>query len=294
MNLELYMYNSNCCSTACPGTLLGISDPPSFSEASTLVSKEGLTLIRLLVVLMFLTCYDILRLLRVWTNSMRGSSFLTMSATNTGSLGPWYAIIWEIGNGTKTLGEGWNDLFMYSIVFPRNSCGSFGTPMSLGMVQHGHLVESQQHLSPMQNDKVWLCTSTKPIELDPSKRSSKFCWCCLEAWRKKCLDLSCETDINSTFPFSNIPFCPTLFYLRFCWGALTMMTNFHPDQVKFCSMHALNLGFTLWLLGGAVVILDEELGVWGGSDMEKSQRLHYAYLDFQQWASTRKLQLLGV
>lgn len=100
------------------------------------------------------------------------------------------------------------------IVFPRNSCESFGTPMSLGMVQHGHLVESQQHLSPMQNDKVWLCTSTKPIELDPSKRSSKFCWCCFEAWRKKCLDLSCETDINSTFPFSNIPFCPTLFYLR--------------------------------------------------------------------------------
>lgn len=72
------------------------------------------------------------------------------------------------------------------------------------------------------------------------------------------------------------------------------MKNFHPDQVKFCSMHALNLGFTLWLLGGGIVILDEELGVWGGSDIEKPQRLHYAYVDFQQWASSRKIQLLGV
>ena len=70
------------------------------------------------------------------------------------------------------------------------------------------------------------------------------------------------------------------------------MKYFHHDQIKFCSMHALNLGFTLWLLGGAIVLLDEQLGAWGGPEVDRTERLHHAYVEFHHWTSSHKIQSL--
>ena len=36
------------------------------------------------------------------------------------------------------------------------------------------------------------------------------------------------------------------------WGALTGLCFFHPMQIKYCSMHSLNLGYALWVAGGAI------------------------------------------
>lgn len=58
-------------------------------------------------------------------------------------------------------------------------------------------------------------------------------------------------------------------------------------------MHCLNLGFALWVLGGAVVVADEVYSFWGGPDVDRPQRLYNAHSDFVQWARHRKIQPLA-
>ena len=75
-------------------------------------------------------------------------------------------------------------------------------------------------------------------------------------------------------------------------GAWTTMRHFAVDQIKFCSMHALNLGFVLWVLGGGIVLLADERYIWGGPEKSRVERFHLAYSEFKQWASDRKIMFL--
>ena len=55
-------------------------------------------------------------------------------------------------------------------------------------------------------------------------------------------------------------------------------------------MHSLNLGYVLWLLGGAIVYLANIKFVWGDGD--PADRFMDAWLEFHAWTKQRKIQHL--
>lgn len=61
-------------------------------------------------------------------------------------------------------------------------------------------------------------------------------------------------------------------------------------QIKFCSMHSLNLGYGLWLAGGAILYLTEEMHLWGENDRPLEERLHDAWMTFNNWAKQKKIK----
>jgi len=72
-------------------------------------------------------------------------------------------------------------------------------------------------------------------------------------------------------------------------SALVNLSHFHPMQIKFCSMHALNLGIALWIAGGAMTILCEDSQVWGDGERSLEERYRSAFIDFTNWAKQRKI-----
>ena len=56
-------------------------------------------------------------------------------------------------------------------------------------------------------------------------------------------------------------------------------------------MHSLNLGYVLWLLGGAIVYLAKEKFLWGEHDDPAEQYMN-AWLEFNDWAKQNKIQHL--
>ena len=62
-------------------------------------------------------------------------------------------------------------------------------------------------------------------------------------------------------------------------------------HVKFCSMHTLNLGVSVWAAGGALKLLTEDLEHW--QDDTREQRLESAYEDFCIWAKHGKIAQLA-
>ena len=75
-------------------------------------------------------------------------------------------------------------------------------------------------------------------------------------------------------------------------GALCNLTSFDPQQIKFCTMHALNLGFVLWAAGSCI---DQLLtfGRWGGDDVSYDTKLDRAWHEFAIWAKDMKILLLA-
>ena len=61
-------------------------------------------------------------------------------------------------------------------------------------------------------------------------------------------------------------------------------------QIKFCSMHSLNLGYALWLAGGAIIYLSNVHHLWGGDDRDEAERLLDAWTDFNTWTKQTKTQ----
>ena len=76
-------------------------------------------------------------------------------------------------------------------------------------------------------------------------------------------------------------------------GALCEMISFHPQQVKFCAMHTLNLGYVLWAAGSCIESL-LYCGLWGGADVSYDEKLKRAWHDFVQWAKRMKCPHLGI
>ena len=79
-------------------------------------------------------------------------------------------------------------------------------------------------------------------------------------------------------------------WVVFPWGVLTELRHFHPFQIKFCSMHSLNLGFALWLAGGVILYLSDIVNVWGPPERPANERFHDAWLQFNTWAKSKKMQ----
>ena len=58
-------------------------------------------------------------------------------------------------------------------------------------------------------------------------------------------------------------------------------------------MHSLNLGYCLWVIGGALFLAEQEFHLWGDATVDRNQRLYDAYVDFRKWARDRKIQYPG-
>lgn len=55
-------------------------------------------------------------------------------------------------------------------------------------------------------------------------------------------------------------------------------------------MHSINLGVSLWIAAGAILILRDDLELWGGQDKTAEDKLLLAWMDFVAWAKQRKIQ----
>lgn len=74
-----------------------------------------------------------------------------------------------------------------------------------------------------------------------------------------------------------------------CLGALCNVVSFHPQQIKFCAMHSVNLGYVLWAAGSGLDLLISK-GVWGSNDVAYETKLKRSWNDFLHWAKQRKIQ----
>ena len=74
-----------------------------------------------------------------------------------------------------------------------------------------------------------------------------------------------------------------------CLGALCNVVSFHPQQIKFCAMHSVNLGYVLWAAGSGLDLLIPK-GVWGSNDVAYETKLKRSWNDFLHWAKQRKIQ----
>ena len=105
-------------------------------------------------------------------------------------------------------------------------------------------------------------------------------------------------DISkSQYHFRIVYFHDCIFSWRFLkWesllpipGVLTNLKHFHHTQIKFCSMHALNLGISQWIAAGAIIILKDDFELWG--DDQNANDLYYrAWVDFVRWTKQKKIQ----
>ena len=75
------------------------------------------------------------------------------------------------------------------------------------------------------------------------------------------------------------------------WGPLLSLPSFNPDIIKWCSMHTLNLGTSLWICGSTMRALLEYPTFWPGSSVD--DQLLVAYGRFKEWTRSRKIQWLG-
>ena len=73
-------------------------------------------------------------------------------------------------------------------------------------------------------------------------------------------------------------------------GPLTTIQSFHPAHICFCSMHSLNLGYALWLSASTLILMVEHFHIWGGADVDASDRYKSAWLHFNAWSVANKVQ----
>ncbi|CAK8995748.1 Uncharacterized protein (Fragment) [Durusdinium trenchii] len=72
-------------------------------------------------------------------------------------------------------------------------------------------------------------------------------------------------------------------------GPLLDLPSFTVNMIRWDGMHIINLGADLWVVGSLVRKL-MSYDVFGGFDMEESDRLLIAYDLFRAWARTNKVQ----
>ena len=73
-------------------------------------------------------------------------------------------------------------------------------------------------------------------------------------------------------------------------GPLTETESFHPSHICYCSMHSVNLGYSLWVAASALVFLVEYLHLWGDDGFGISERYKSAWLHFNGWTVANKAQ----
>ena len=71
-------------------------------------------------------------------------------------------------------------------------------------------------------------------------------------------------------------------------GALTTVRTFNVEQVKFCSMHSLNLGFVLWSAGSSIESLIN-WGAWGDNYTPYNVKLQRAFGEFKAWSKRMRV-----
>ena len=91
-------------------------------------------------------------------------------------------------------------------------------------------------------------------------------------------------------PHSHAPSCPKN-STHTSQGAITTIASFHPQQVKMCAMHSLNLGFVSWASGSCLQTLID-LEVFGGRGVDTDTKLSRAWRQFLEWAKTNKIPQL--
>lgn len=70
------------------------------------------------------------------------------------------------------------------------------------------------------------------------------------------------------------------------------MQTFNVQQIRFCSMHCLNLGYCLWACGSCLERL-VQMHMWGDVHTTRDTCLKRAFGDFCKWAKENKIQSLG-
>jgi len=55
-------------------------------------------------------------------------------------------------------------------------------------------------------------------------------------------------------------------------------------------MHSLNLGVSTWVAAGALIVLKEDLQLWGGNDRDPAECFYDAWVDFKNWTKRKKIQ----
>ena len=73
-------------------------------------------------------------------------------------------------------------------------------------------------------------------------------------------------------------------------GPLTGLPAFSYLMIKWCSMHILNLGVSLWVCGSVMKAMIEDYDFWGDrSNVSGDDLLALAYERFRSWARERKI-----
>ena len=67
---------------------------------------------------------------------------------------------------------------------------------------------------------------------------------------------------------------------------------FDVAMIRWDGMHIINLGVDLWVIAAVVRKLLLNYDVFGGRDMDESDRLMVAYDMFKTWSRTNKIQQL--
>ena len=160
------------------------------------------------------------------------------------------------------------------------------------MVQPSSLVESFKHLSCMLHDKVQLLMCAKPTSWKSSKGPSQLYESGVANWQwgKWFGSITCFW-LHVSWLKKMLGGWP---HARTTQGALTAIVYFSPCSICFCSMHALNLGYGLWVGASTLMILVEHIRLYGGDEVDMSERYKTAWLNFDAWCRTNRLQHLSV
>lgn len=144
-----------------------------------------------------------------------------------------------------------------------------------------------QFISPLQGNALMPSVLCVEEQLSPctiavasvcKTRSAKFFDCRHQTWGEK------RFGMQNRFQTCSLTSCPHV-----SQGALTDLFLFSPDQIKYCSMHSLNLGIALWAAGGCLKLL-MEWGTWGADDVfTAKQQFTRAWMDFNRYTKQNKI-----
>lgn len=74
-------------------------------------------------------------------------------------------------------------------------------------------------------------------------------------------------------------------------GPLTGLPGFSVHMVKWCSMHCLNLGVSLWATGSALKSIIEDFDWFGDrASLTPDDLLALGYDRFKSWTKARRIQ----
>ena len=73
-------------------------------------------------------------------------------------------------------------------------------------------------------------------------------------------------------------------------GPLAELPHFAPDFVRWCSMHIVNLGLDLFVLGSGFRSLIDDTDTWGQGT--EDERLMVAFKEFKSWAKENHISQL--